>query len=163
MIGGGDFANDRIIPDCIRAVSAGNPIIVRNPHSVRPYQHVLEPLFIYLTIAMRQYEDEAFAGCYNVGPDDRDCVTTGSLADLFCQAWGDGAAWVNQYDGGPHEANFLKLDCSKIKSVFGWQPRMDIREAVTWTVEWTKAYLAGEETRKVMDSQIHRFFQGEMV
>ena len=163
VIGGGDFANDRIIPDCIRAVSAGNPIIVRNPHSVRPYQHVLEPLFIYLTIAMRQYEDEAFAGCYNVGPDDRDCVTTGSLADLFCQAWGEGAAWVNQYDGGPHEANFLKLDCSKIKSVFGWQPRMDIREAVTWTVEWTKAYLAGEETRKVMDSQIHRFFQGEMV
>lgn len=163
VIGGGDFANDRIIPDCIRAVSAGNPIIVRNPHSVRPYQHVLEPLFIYLTIAMRQYEDEAFAGCYNVGPDDRDCVTTGALADLFCEAWGDGAAWVNQYDGGPHEANFLKLDCSKIKSVFGWQPRMDIREAVAWTVEWTKAYLAGEEMQKVMDSQIHRFFQGEMV
>lgn len=158
VIGGGDFANDRIIPDCIRAVSAGKDIVVRNPHSVRPYQHVLEPLFVYLTIAMKQYDDWTFAGCYNVGPDDRDCVATGTLADLFCQAWGPEAAWINQYDGGPHEANFLKLDCSKIKHVFGWQPRMDIREAVAWTVEWTKAYLAGEEILKVMDSQIHKFF-----
>ena len=159
VIGGGDFANDRIIPDCIRAAAAGKAVIVRNPHSVRPYQHVLEPLFVYLTIAMKQYEDPAFAGCYNVGPEDRDCVTTGTLADLFCGAWGEGAAWVNQYDGGPHEANFLKLDCSKIKQVFHWQPRMDIGEAVAWTVEWTKAYLAGEEILNIMDSQIHKFFQ----
>ncbi len=159
VIGGGDFANDRIIPDCIRAAAAGKAVIVRNPHSVRPYQHVLEPLFVYLTIAMKQYEDPAFAGCYNVGPEDRDCVTTGTLADLFCGAWGEGAAWVNQYDGGPHEANFLKLDCSKIKHVFHWQPCMDIREAVAWTVEWTKAYLAGEEILNIMDSQIHKFFQ----
>ena len=158
VIGGGDFANDRIIPDCIRAVSAGREIIVRNPHSIRPYQHVLEPLFIYLTIAMKQYEDQAFAGYYNVGPDDRDCVTTGALADLFCQAWGKDAAWIDQYDGGPHEANFLKLDCSKIKQVFGWQPRMNIQKAVEWTVEWTKAYLAGEDILTVTDSQIYRFF-----
>jgi CDP-glucose 4,6-dehydratase len=158
VIGGGDFANDRIIPDCIRAVSAGREIIVRNPHSIRPYQHVLEPLFIYLTIAMKQYEDQAFAGYYNVGPDDRDCVTTGALADLFCQAWGKDAAWIDQYDGGPHEANFLKLDCSKIKQVFGWQPRMNIQKAVEWTVEWTKAYLAGEDILRVTDSQIYRFF-----
>ena len=158
VIGGGDFANDRIIPDCIRAVSAGREIIVRNPHSIRPYQHVLEPLFIYLTIAMKQYEDQAFAGYYNVGPDDRDCVTTGALADLFCQAWGKDAAWIDQYDGGPHDANFLKLDCSKIKQVFGWQPRMNIQKAVEWTVEWTKAYLAGEDILTVTDSQIYRFF-----
>lgn len=158
VIGGGDFANDRIIPDCIRAASAGKDIIVRNPHSVRPYQHVLEPLFIYLTIAMKQYDDSAYAGCYNVGPDDGDCVTTGTLADLFCEAWGEGAAWVNQYDGGPHEANFLKLDCSKIKKAFGWRPHMNIKQAVSWTVLWTKAYLAGEEILEVMDGQIYKFF-----
>jgi len=158
VIGGGDFANDRIIPDCIRAASAGKDIIVRNPHSIRPYQHVLEPLFIYLTIAMKQYGDPSYAGYYNVGPDDRDCVATGTLADLFCEAWGDGIRWVNQYDGGPHEANFLKLDCSKIKKVFGWQPRMNIKQAVNWTVLWTKAYLGGEEVLGVMDGQIYKFF-----
>ena len=119
VIGGGDFANDRIIPDCIRAAAAGKEIIVRNPHSVRPYQHVLEPLAVYLTIAMKQYEDRKIAGYYNVGPDDIDCITTGQLADLFCRAWGDNARWINQYDGGPHEANFLKLDCSRVKSAFG--------------------------------------------
>lgn len=158
VIGGGDFANDRIIPDCIRAASAGKEIIVRNPHSIRPYQHVLEPLFIYLTIAMKQYEDPAYAGYYNVGPDDRDCVSTGTLTDLFCEAWGEGITWVNRYDGGPHEAGFLKLDCSRVKKVFGWQPGMDIVQAVKWTVEWTKAYLAGEEILEVMDRQIYKFF-----
>ena len=159
VIGGGDFANDRIIPDCIRAASAGKDIIVRNPYSVRPYQHVLEPLLIYLLIAMKQYEDSAYAGYYNVGPDDKDCITTGKLADLFCEAWGNGITWVNQYDGGPHEANFLKLDCSKIKAVFGWQPHMNIKQAVDQTVQWTKAYFAGEEILEIMDKQIYEFFQ----
>lgn len=158
VIGGGDFANDRIIPDCVRAASAGKAILVRNPLSTRPYQHVLEPLFVYLTIAMRQHEDPSFAGCYNVGPDDGDCVATGALADLFCEAWGEGAAWASQNDGGVHEANFLKLDCSRIKNVFGWKPRMDIRQAVDWTVAWTKAYLAGDDIQKVMDVQIDKFF-----
>lgn len=158
VIGGGDFANDRIIPDCIRAASAGRDIIVRNPHSIRPYQHVLEPLFVYVTIAMKQYEDASYAGYYNVGPDDADCVTTGTLANLFCESWGDGAAWVNQYDGGPHEANFLKLDCSRIKKTFGWKPRMNIEQAVNWTIMWAKAYLAGEDVLKLMDDQIHKFF-----
>ena len=159
MIGGGDFAPDRIIPDCVRAASQGKDIIVRNPYSVRPYQHVLEPLLVYLTIAMKQYEDPGFRGCYNVGPDDRDCVTTGVLTDLFCQAWGDGLKWIDQYDGGPHEAGFLKLDCSRIKKVFGWQPRLDVKEAVEWTVDWTRAYLGGEDARAVMDRQIAAFFR----
>lgn len=158
VIGGGDFANDRIIPDCIRAALAGKDIVVRNPHSVRPYQYVLEPLYIYLTIAMKQYDDQAYAGYYNIGPDDQDCVTTGALADLFCQAWGDGIKWVNQYDGGPHEANFLKLDCSKIKKIFNWQPHMGIRQAVEWTVQWSKEYAAGKEILEVMDKQIREFF-----
>ncbi len=158
VIGGGDFANDRIIPDCIRAAAAHKEILVRNPHSTRPYQHVLEPLAVYLTIAMKQYEEPRFAGYYNVGPDDKDCVTTGQLTDLFCEAWGGGQKWVNQYDGGPHEANFLKLDCSKIKSTFGWKPRMGVSEAVAWTVAWTKAYLGGEDMLEVMDRQIEEFF-----
>lgn len=158
VIGGGDFANDRIIPDCIRAASAGRDIIVRNPHSTRPYQHVLEPLAVYMTIAMKQYEDRSFQGYYNVGPDDRDCVTTGELADLFCSAWGRGIKWIDRFEGGPHEAGFLKLDCSKIKRVFGWTPRYGVREAVEKTVEWTRAYLDGADVLEVMDRQIQEFF-----
>ena len=120
VIGGGDFANDRIVPDCVRAMKDGRDIIVRNPHSTRPYQHVLEPLFAYLMIAQKQYEDGSYAGWYNVGPDECDCVTTGELVDLFCNTWGDGAKWINQAEANaPHEANFLKLDCSKIKRTFG--------------------------------------------
>jgi len=158
VIGGGDFANDRIIPDCIRAAAAGQDIIVRNPHSTRPYQHVLEPLAIYMTIAMKQYEDSTFQGYYNVGPDDKDCVTTGALADLFCEAWGQGIKWIDKFEGGPHEANFLKLDCSKIKRVFGWYPRYGVKEAVEKTVEWTKAYLEGADMPAFMDLQIKEFF-----
>ena len=158
VIGGGDFANDRIIPDCIRAAATGKDIIVRNPHSTRPYQLVLEPLAVYLTIAMRQHEDGRYQGYYNVGPDDKDCVTTGRLVDMFCRAWGGNVKWVNQYDGGPHEANFLKLDCSRIKSVFGWRPRYGVEEAVQKTVEWSRAYLDGEDMLEVMDRQITEFF-----
>lgn len=154
VIGGGDFANDRIIPDCVRAMEGGKQIGVRNPYSTRPFQHVLEPLFVYLQIAQKQYEDPAFQGYYNVGPDDCDCVTTGQLVTMFCELWGDGAAWENQSENGPHEANFLKLDCSKIKHVFGWRPRWHIREALDKTVEWSKAYLEGQELQKVTDRQI---------
>ena len=158
VIGGGDFANDRIIPDCIRAAAAGKEIIVRNPHSTRPYQHVLEPLAVYLTIAMRQYEDRKMAGYYNVGPDDGDCITTGQLTDLFCQAWGQGQTWINRYDGGPHEAGFLKLDCSRIKRIFGWTPRYHVKEAVEKTVEWSRQYLEGQDMLEATDRQIREFF-----
>ncbi|WP_367567620.1 CDP-glucose 4,6-dehydratase [Lacrimispora sp.] len=161
VIGGGDFANDRIIPDCIRAASSHEDIILRNPHSTRPFQHVLEPLSVYMTIAMKQYEDASFQGYYNVGPDDKDCITTGDLTDLFCEAWGQGMKWVNRFEGGPHEANFLKLDCSKIKKVFGWTPRYEVKEAVEKTVEWTRAYLDGEDMLQVMDGQIEEFFNGK--
>lgn len=157
VIGGGDFANDRIIPDCVRAVAKGETIIVRNPHSTRPYQHVLEPLFAYLLIARKQYEDGKFAGWYNVGPDDCDCVTTGNLVDIFCKAWGQDAAWENRWVGGPHEANFLKLDCSKIKSAFSWQPRWHITDAIEKTCEWTKAWLGGQDMPAIMDRQIEAY------
>lgn len=157
VIGGGDFANDRIIPDCIRAAMKGESIIVRNPHSTRPYQHVLEPLVVYLRIAKEQYEDIKYAGFYNVGPDDCDCVTTGELVDLFCNAWGEDQTWENRFMGGPHEANFLKLDCSKIKQVFGWSPRWHVEEAVRYTVEWAKAWVNGTDVSEVMDQQIREF------
>lgn len=159
VIGGGDFAADRIIPDCVRAALTGQDIIVRNPFSTRPYQHVLEPLCAYLMIAMRQYEDNRFSGNYNVGPDDRDCVTTGELADLFCASWGDGMRWINKYDGGPHEANFLKLDCSRIKSVFGWKSVWRVSEAVERTVAWSRVYEAGEDVTGVMGRQIGEYLQ----
>ena len=154
VIGGGDFANDRIIPDCVRAVKNHQTIVVRNPHSTRPYQHVLEPLFAYLMIAEKQYESKKFAGWYNVGPDDCDCVTTGELVETFCAVWGEGASWESRWVGGPHEANFLKLDCSKIKSVFGWRPRWHIIDAIDKTCEWTKVWIEGGNVARIMDQQI---------
>ena len=159
VIGGGDFARDRIIPDCIRAAQKGEPVVVRNPHSTRPYQHVLEPVMAYLMIAQRQYEDSAFAGWYNVGPDDCDCVTTGDLVDLFCEVWGQGMRWENRWDGGPHEANFLKLDCSKIKAAFGWKPHWHIREAIEKTVAWTKVWMQGGDIPSEMDRQIKEYLE----
>lgn len=158
VIGGGDFAADRIIPDCVRAVSAGKKIQVRNPHSTRPYQHVLEPLGAYLMIVKEQYENPGLAGAYNVGPDDGDCITTGELADLFCGAWKEGAAWENLYAGGPHEANFLKLDCSRIKNTFGWKPHWHVKEAVERSVEWYRSWIAGDDMIRVTDEQIFEYF-----
>ena len=158
VIGGGDFAPDRIIPDSVRAMKAGKVIGVRNPYSTRPYQHVLEPLAVYLTIAQKQYEDKRFAGFYNVGPDDGDCVTTGELADLFCACWGGGAAWENLAEvNAPHEASFLKLDCSKVKSVFGWKPRWHIAECMEMTCRFSKIWLAGGDIPAEMDREIAAF------
>lgn len=158
VIGGGDFAPDRIIPDCVRAVAKGEKIAVRNPHSTRPYQHVLEPLAAYLLIAMKQYEDKSYAGFYNVGPDESDCITTGNLVDTFCAKWGEGLKWVNKYDGGPHEANFLKLDCSKLKTTFGWKPVWNFDTAIEKSVAWSKVYAAGGDIPACMDAQIAEFF-----
>lgn len=161
VIGGGDFANDRIIPDCVRAAMNKKDIIVRNPHSTRPYQHVLEPVMVYLMIAQKQYEDIAYEGYYNVGPNDIDCITTGQIVDMFCKYWGEGLHWINQYDGGPHEANFLKLDCSKVKAKFGWKPVWSVEEAVCKVVEWTKEYEANAIISEVMDRQIQEFISGK--
>ena len=157
VIGGGDFANDRIIPDCIRAAFKKSDIIVRNPHSTRPYQHVLEPVMAYLMIAQMQYENRSYAGYYNVGPDDCDCFKTGALVDLFCRAWGEDMKWINKYDGGPHEANFLKLDCSKLKNVFEWKPVWNLDGAIAHTVEWAKCMRDNKDILACMDKQIEEF------
>lgn len=160
VIGGGDFATDRIIPDCVRAAYENKNIKIRNPHSARPYQHVLEPLYAYLMIIQAQYEDKKYAGWYNVGPDESDCVTNEELCNFFCEAWRNGLVWENISDDGPHEANILRLDSSKLKYTFGWKPRWNIREAVCATVEWAKAWKNNENIRTIMDSQIEDFING---
>lgn len=161
VIGGGDFAKDRIIPDCVRAIEKNEDIIVRNPHSTRPYQHVLEPLYIYLEICEKQFQNKVYEGYYNVGPDDCDCVTTGALVDKFVKAWGGNLKWIDKFDGGPHEASFLKLDNSKVKKVFGWYPRWHIDEAIAKIVEWTRVYLNSKgQISSLMDKQIVDFFGG---
>lgn len=157
VIGGGDFSENRIIPDCIRAAYNGETIKVRNPHSTRPYQHVLEPLFAYLLIAKEQYDNLQKAGWYNVGPDDCDCVTTGELTDIFCRAWGDGISWENISVDNPHEANFLKLNSAKLKNTLNWSPRWHIDEAVAKTVEWAKVWQTGGDIAGCMKKQIEGY------
>lgn len=163
VIGGGDFAADRIIPDCVRAAEKKEAIIVRNPHSTRPYQHVIEPLYAYLMIVEKQFEEGSYAGYYNVGPDDRDCVTTGRLVSHFCEKWEEEQTWENQYMGGPHEANFLKLDCSKLKQTFNWSTRWNVEDAIDKTIEWTKVYLAKGDIPELMNKQIRDFLQDRRV
>jgi CDP-glucose 4,6-dehydratase len=139
VIGGGDYAEDRIIPDCVRAALAGNDIILRNPCSIRPYQHVLECLSGYLLLAEKQYNDNSLAGEYNFGPNEDNCVTTGQLAELFCDIWGNGLCWTTMPDRSSfNEANFLKLDCAKTRTILGWNPRWNIKTAVEKAVEFAK-------------------------
>lgn len=161
VIGGGDFANDRIIPDCIRAVQKSKDIVVRNPFSTRPYQHVLDPLYVYLLIASKQFENDKFAGYYNVGPDDIDCFQTGALVELFVKKWnsatGEKMKWIKRCDEGPHEANFLKLDCSKLKTTFGWHSRWNLDTAIEMVVDWSKCWMDGGDIRVCMDNEIEKF------
>ena len=162
VIGGGDFAQDRIIPDCVRAAITKQPIVVRNPSSIRPYQHVLEPLFAYLLIAQEQYGNAGKSGYYNVGPDEKDCVSTAALVELFCEEWGEGLSWHAHEDvHAPHEANFLKLDCSRIKGILGWKPRWGIKTAIKKTVEWSKAWQEKQDVREIMNTQIEEFINAD--
>ncbi len=157
VIGGGDFSVNRIIPDCIRAVYNNEIISVRNPFSTRPYQHVLEPLYAYLLLAQKQYENMELADSYNVGPDECDCVNTGALVSLFCKKWGKGASWDDVHVEGPHEANFLKLDCSKFKSALNWQPKWHIEDAIAKVVEWAKCWQQNGNINCLMVQQINEF------
>ena len=159
VIGGGDFAEFRIIPDCVRAALKGEKIIVHNPDSIRPYQHVLDALFAYMMIAESQYKDKNFEGSYNVGPYESDNLTTGALAKIFCEIWGEGLTWEFKSRVQDKETNFLKLDCSKIKSVFGWTPRWDIKTAIQKTVEWTKIYRDNGDILNCMRQQISAFMK----
>lgn len=152
VIGGGDFAKDRIIPDCVRAVTKGVPVEVRNPYSTRPYQHVLEPLYAYLTIAEAQWNNKSLADDYNVGPEDTDCVTTGELVSLFCEKWNDirgslpKATWESHAEAdAPHEASFLKLDSTRIRTRLGVKPVWHIDKCMEETVLFYKKYLTDKD------------------
>ena len=163
VIGGGDFATDRIIPDCVRAGIAGENIVIRNPYSIRPFQHVLEPVVAYLMVALEQWSDKEKCGSYNVGPTDEDCWETGRLADLFCEKWksimGQDIKWINKHDGGPHEAGFLKLNCAKIHDIFGWKPKWDMGTNMEKILQWTKVYIEGtsEDVIECMYKQIKEY------
>lgn len=157
VIGGGDFAEDRILPDCVRAAMNHENIVIRNPDSIRPYQHVLEPLAAYLMIASMQLEDKRYESYYNVGPEETDCLTTGELTRIFCERWGNGLTWRIQQDNGPHEARLLKLDCSKIKSIIGWKSKWTVKIAVEKTVDWIEAY-ESHNIINCMEQQIREYF-----
>lgn len=159
VIGGGDFSKDRIIPDCVRAASKKKEISVRNPFSIRPYQHVLEPLVAYLLIVQKQYVDPNLASSYNVGPLESDCVSTGEVVDLFCKYW-EGANWSSPVKTDEfHEASFLKLDCSKIQQQLGWSSKWNIDKAVKETVNWTKVWLSGDDITLEMDREISEYLR----
>ena len=157
VIGGGDFAPDRILPDCVRAAMTGEPLLLRNPSATRPYQHVLDPLFAYLLIAARQWENIKYADSYNVGPDEHDCITNETLVALFGNAWGEGFRALTVAEKGPHEAGLLKLDSSKIRAALGWRPQWGIAEAVARVVEWSRVFAKGLDVTRITDKQIAEY------
>lgn len=158
VIGGGDFSSDRIIPDCLRSLENGSPLIIRNPDSIRPYQHVFEPLACYLEIAKRQSEERALCGSFNIGPDSSDCITTMKLVSLFGENFNGKFRSEIRPDGGPHEASYLRLDNSKMKNVFGWKPKTNIETAVRLTSDWIKIFLSHKSIVPISEKQIAEFF-----
>ena len=162
VIGGGDFAADRIVPDCVRAVCNRSEVVIRNPYSTRPYQHVLDPVMAYLLISQNQYENKKqYEGSYNVGPNETDCYTTGDLVTLFCDKWEaatkEKVSWRVEGDGGPHEANFLKLDCSKLKSTMNWKPTWNLDVTMEKVVQWYACYKNKQDLVLCTEKQIHAF------
>lgn len=160
VIGGGDFSLNRIMPDCIRAAIADKNILVRNPESVRPYQHVLEPLTAYLLIAQEQYGDSNYADNYNIGPDESNCVTTEQLVSIFCRLWGESVTWCKVPSDVPFESRMLRLDCSLFKERFQWHPRWDIETSVEKTIAFAKAWMSDQKTMKCMKQQIEDYLEG---
>ena len=159
VIGGGDFNPNRIIPDCIKYTINNEVIKVRNPNSIRPYQHVLEPVVFYLYLAMLQYENKDLAGCYNIGPNETDCINTGDICDLFVNNWKEKSKWRAADYRGPHEANFLKLDCSKAKSQLNWKPIWNVEIAVQKTVEWAKYFYQNIDVEEITKQQIELYLK----
>jgi len=158
VIGGGDWADDRLIPDIVRALTQGKAVNIRNPHATRPWQHVLEPLSGYLVLAQKLYEDGAsFAEGWNFGPNDEDAKPVQWIVEKLTHSWGEGASWV--LDGGdhPHEAHYLKLDCSKAKARLDWHPRWHLEDALGAIIEWHRAYLDGKEMKTLTLSQIQQY------
>ena len=155
VIGGGDWADDRLIPDFIRAISKGEEVRIRSPFAIRPWQHVMEPLTGYLILAAKLFSDgPKHAEGWNFGPDDKDARNVESITDTICRLWGDGASFSIDTHPQPHEANYLKLDCSKAKAELGWMPKWDIETTLKSIVDWNKAFLTGDNMRVATEKQI---------
>lgn len=160
VIGGGDWAADRLIPDFIRAISQNREVVIRSPYAIRPWQHVLEPLTGYLTLAAKLYTEGAkYDGGWNFGPDDKDARNVKWITQRICELWGNGASYEVDTNPQPHEANYLKLDCSKAKAELGWESRWNIDKALESIVAWNKVYLTGQDVRKITEKQIEEFYQ----
>ncbi len=158
VIGGGDWAEDRFIPDCIKALLKNKPIIIRYPDAVRSWQHVLEPLFGYLLLAQRLYQEgPTFTGGWNFGPDDEGVKPVGWLVEQITEMWGNNASWEIDQGNNPHEAHYLKLDCSKAKSKLDWHPRWNLKLALDKTIEWYKAYCNHEDMLNITINQIKSY------
>lgn len=162
VIGGGDFAKDRIIPDAMRAIINKKDIVIRNPSSIRPYQHVLEPVSTYLYIAMKQYSNKKLEGAYNIGPDNKDCVTTKELINSLTNMWNsknknNQIKYICKSDNGPHEANYLKLDNSKVKKVFNYKSTLNIDDAIRMTIDFIGGLVNKKDVKKIIDNQIRAF------
>jgi PAS domain S-box-containing protein len=158
VIGGGDWATDRLIPDILRTLITGQPLEIRNPLAVRPWQHVLEPLNGYLTLAERLCEvGPKFCGGWNFGPHESGVKPVSWVADQLLSLWGEGVSWKQDASYQPHEDNFLILDCSKARHRLGWSPTLDLRAALSWIVSWVRAYQAGYDMRRVTEGQISEF------
>ncbi len=159
VIGGGDWADDRLIPDFIRAISKGEKVKIRRPYSIRPWQHVLEPLTGYLTLASKLFTEGAkYAEGWNFGPEDSDAQNVEWITKTICELWGEGASYEVDNNPQPHEANYLKLDCSKSKAELNWYPKWNIETTLKSIVDWNKAYLYGENIRVVTEQQIESYF-----
>ena len=158
VIGGGDWADDRLIPDFIRAITHGEEVQIRSPFAIRPWQHVLEPLTGYLTLAAKLFTEGApYAQGWNFGPDDRDARNVEWITNTICELWGEGASFSIDTNPQPHEANYLKIDCSKAKAELGWYPKWNIETTLKSIVDWNKAYLSGINMRIVTENQIKKY------
>lgn len=158
VIGGGDWAEDRLVPDCMRALLCSQPVCVRNPDAVRPWQFVLEPLGGYLLLAERLWQSGAdYVGAWNFGPAAADAKPVRWAVERLIQLWGEEASWVQNKGCHPHEARYLQLDCSKARTRLGWRPRTDVDQALRWVVDWYKAFRAGRDPRAVTLEQIAEF------
>ncbi|MGP7817099.1 CDP-glucose 4,6-dehydratase [Niallia sp. 01092] len=158
VIGGGDWAEDRLIPDCVRTLLNGEKILIRNPHAIRPWQHVLDPLSGYLTLAEKLYKDgPMYAEGWNFGPDDNDGKQVEWIVKTICKKWGTDANYEVEKGEHPHEAHFLRLDCSKAKKQLGWLPKWDAGHALEKVVEWTEAYKKNQDLSAVCLKQIKEY------
>ncbi len=158
VIGGGDWSEDRLIPDLIRGFQSGQPVLIRRPLAIRPWQHVLEPVYGYMLLAERLLEDAAkFSSAYNFGPSNQDAWPVERIANYMADVWGDGAGWTRDAEPGVHEAGLLRLDASKARAELGWKPRLPLETALAWTVEWYRAFQEGTQMMEFTLNQIKAY------